>query len=111
MNKHLHRTLAVLNGALMLAVTSAPAVAAPPPGYCDVVVCNKLERFTLSPWSMVKDKFGESCFPALLAKEDAVVGKQLSAESRWYQGSFNPTKKSVSRVKEVKTCTPEPSAK
>lgn len=78
--------------------------ASPPKGYCDVTVCNKLERFTLSPWSMIKDKMGEQCLPALIGKEDAVVGKILDSNSRWYQGSFNPTKKSVTRVKEVHEC-------
>lgn len=98
--KKLHVVLAALAIA-----ASASAVAAPPPGYCDVEVCNKLERFTLDPISMFKDKFGESCQTVLLGKQDAVVGKQLSSESRWYQGSFNPTKKSVTRVKTVKACT------
>lgn len=94
--------MAILVGAL-----PAISVAAPPPGYCDVTVCNKLERFTLSPWSRMKDSFGESCFPAVLGKSDAIAGNELTRESRWYQGSFNPTKKSVTRVKEVGDCTPE----
>lgn len=95
----------------MLPVTLAShSFAAPPPGYCDVRVCNKLERLTLDPWKMAKDSFGEMCQPALLGKEDAVVGKVLSSSSRWYQGSFNPTKKSVTRVKEVRACTPEEKA-
>lgn len=94
---------------LFLALMLAPlmASAAPPPGYCDVQVCNKLERFTLDPWKMAKDKFGEVCQPALLAKADAVAGKKLDSSSRWYQGSFNPTKSSVTRVKSVGACTPE----
>lgn len=83
-------------------VVASAASAKPPAGYCDVEVCNKLERFSLDPWSMLKDNLGEQCLPALLGKEDAVVGKILSSESRWYQGSFNPTKKSVTRVKSVK---------
>lgn len=83
------------------------AHAAPPPGYCDVQVCNKLERVTFSPWNMVKDRMGETCMPALLAKPDAVAGKMLNSSSRWYQGSFNPTKSSVTRVKSVGACTPE----
>lgn len=95
----------------MLPVTLAShSFAAPPPGYCDVRVCNKLERLTLDPWKMAKDSFGEMCQPALLGKEDAVVGKVLSSSSRWYQGSFNPTKKSVTRVKGVRACTPEEKA-
>ena len=72
---------------------------------CNVEVCNKLERFTLSPWSMLKDQMGEQCMPSILSEKDAVVGKVLSSGSRWYQGnSFNPTKKSVSRVKKVNKC-------
>lgn len=31
----------------------------------------------------------------------AVEGNVLSSETRWYQGSFNPTKKSVTKVKSV----------
>jgi hypothetical protein len=89
-----------------LALSSFTALAAPPSGYCEVEVCNKLERFSLSPWKHLKDKIGESCTPGILARQDAVVGKELSSESRWYQGGFNPTKKSVSRVKAVKVCTP-----
>ena len=80
------------------------ALASPPPGYCEVTVCNKLERFTLNPWSKFKDSMGETCSPALLGKQDAVVGKALTSESRWYQGSFNPTKKSVTRVESVGAC-------
>lgn len=72
---------------------------------CDVELCNKLERLTLNPWSMLKDNFGESCFTAKIPKEDAVEGKVLASESRWYQGSvINPTKKSVTRVKKVIAC-------
>ena len=88
------------------ALISMSAVAAPPSGYCDVTVCNKLERFTLNPWSMVKDSIGEQCTPALLEKKDAVVGNVLDSGTRWYQGSsINPTKKSVTRVKEVRQCS------
>lgn len=90
---------------ICLLLFSVSAFAAPPAGYCDVKVCNKLERFTLSPWSAIKDSIGEQCMPAILAKEDSVVGKILDSSSRWYQGSFNPTKKSVTRVAEVKQCT------
>lgn len=72
---------------------------------CKVVVCNKLERFTLDPWSMIKDSMGETCFEGTLSSLEAVPGKVLSSESRWYQGSsINPTKKSVTRVKEILNC-------
>jgi len=76
-----------------------------PKGYCEVVVCNKIERFSLDPFSHFKDKLGETCFGTIIGQEDAVVDKVLTEESRWYQGqSINPTKKSVTRVKEVKSC-------
>lgn len=81
-----------------------PAFAEVPSGYCEVIVCNKLERFTLSPWSAVKDKMGEQCFGTVLEKSEAVPGKILDSSTRWYHGSFNPTKKSVTRVKKVLTC-------
>ncbi|ADM80158.1 hypothetical protein phiAS5_ORF0315 [Aeromonas phage phiAS5] len=72
---------------------------------CRVKVCNKLERFSLSIWSHMKDKMGETCFEAMLPKSEAVVDKVLDSESRWYQGSsINITKKSVTRVKEVYSC-------
>jgi len=72
---------------------------------CDVQVCNKLERFTLDPFSMLKDSLGEMCMEATIDSKDAIKGKELSSESRWYQGSnFNPTKRSVTRVKEVYEC-------
>lgn len=91
---------------LMICALPIIAHAAPPPGYCEVTVCNKLERLTLSPWKMMKDSMGESCQPSLLGIEDAQAGKKLSSSSRWYQGSFNPTKASVTRVKSVGACTP-----
>lgn len=100
-------SLALATTLAALAIAPSVASAAPPPGYCDVTVCNKLERMTLSPTKWFKDKIGETCQPALLAKEDAVEGKKLDSTSKWYQGSFNPTKASVTRVKTVKTCTPE----
>lgn len=105
----MNRTFASRHTLILLAAlvfAPAAAIAAPPPGYCEVTVCNKLERVTLSPWKAMKDKMGETCQPALLGQADAVAGKQLSSESRWYQGSFNPTKSSVNRVKSVGTCTP-----
>lgn len=72
---------------------------------CDVKICNKLERFTLSPWKMMKDNMGEQCFQMQLPKSQAVVDKVLSDDSRWYQGrSFNPTKRSVTRVRQVYGC-------
>lgn len=67
-----------------------------------VRICNKIERFSLSIMSHIKDSMGESCFVTKIPAEDAVVGKVLSEESRWYQGSsINPTKSSVTRVTEV----------
>jgi len=72
---------------------------------CRVQVCNKIERFSLSIWSHMKDSMGETCFEASLPKSEAVAGKVLDSQSRWYQGrSINPTKKSVTRVKKVISC-------
>ena len=72
---------------------------------CEVKVCNKLERFTLDLGSLLGDYLGETCFNVVLPKSQAVVGAVLSSESRWYQGStINPTKRSVTRVKEVYSC-------
>lgn len=71
---------------------------------CKVVVCNKLERFTLSISNMIKDSWGETCMETYVPKELAVKDTILSSDSRWYQGSFNPTKKSVTRVSEVLSC-------
>lgn len=71
---------------------------------CEVEVCNKLSRFSLNPWSHLKDKIGETCFPVTMRKKDAVVGSVLDSQTRFYQGSFNPTKKSVTRVKRVISC-------
>ncbi|AUE22710.1 hypothetical protein Ah1_00190 [Aeromonas phage Ah1] len=72
---------------------------------CKVKVCNKLERFSLSIWSHMKDKMGQTCFDVILPKSEAVVDKVLDSESRWYQGSsINVTKRSVTRVKEVYSC-------
>jgi hypothetical protein len=50
--------------ALLLLLTATTVQAAPPSGYCDVTVCNKLERFTLDPWKRMKDSWGEQCMPA-----------------------------------------------
>lgn len=71
---------------------------------CEVKICNKLERFTLHPTSIIKDHFGKSCYETKMPQSEAVVGKKLSSNSRWYQGSFNPTKKSVTRIKSVGKC-------
>lgn len=72
---------------------------------CKVEVCNKIERFSLSIWSHMKDSMGETCIDTVIPKNDAQVGNILSEESRWYQGSsINPTKKSVTRVAQVYKC-------
>lgn len=71
---------------------------------CKVQVCNKIERFSLNPMSHIRDSIGESCADVIVPKEEAIVGRQISTESRWYQGSFNPTKESVTRVKQVYQC-------
>lgn len=72
---------------------------------CEVKVCNKLERFTLNITKKLMDSMGEQCFTLTLPKEEAQVGKVLSSDSRWYQGSsFNPTKKSVTRIKRLLKC-------
>lgn len=82
---------------------SIPALAAEKT--CKVTVCNKIERFSLSPWSHMKDSMGKTCFVAIIPASEAVVDHILSSDSRWYQGSsINPTKKSVTRVAEVHTC-------
>ena len=89
---------------ILLVLLSTSAIANPK-GYCEVEVCNKLERLTFSFSKWVSDQIGEQCFDVVIPKKDAVVGKVLKSESRWYQGSsFNPTKKSVTRVSEVKGC-------
>ena len=85
----------------VLLLISTAALAEP---MCEVKVCNKLERFTLSPKSMIKDHMGKSCYETKMPKSEAVVGKKLASNSRWYQGSFNPTKKSVTRIKSVGKC-------
>ena len=88
---------------VLLAMLSFGAIAEE---MCRVKVCNKIERFSLSIWSHMKDGMGESCFETVLPKSESVVDKELSSESRWYQGSgaINPTKRSVTRVKEVHSC-------
>lgn len=72
--------------------------------FCKVKVCNKLQRVTLDPWKWAKDQMGEHCFYTTMPKSDAIVGKVLDSQSRWYQGSFNPTKRSVTKIKEVGNC-------
>jgi hypothetical protein len=72
---------------------------------CKVRICNKIERFTLSIGNMISDQLGETCSDIIMPKAEAVPGKVLSSESRWYQGShINPTKKSVTRVDSIIKC-------
>ena len=71
---------------------------------CEVQICNKLKRFTLSIRKYLNDKFGEVCFDSMIPKENAIEGKELSSESKWYQGSINPTKRSVTYIKKVYRC-------
>lgn len=72
---------------------------------CKVVVCNKIERFSLDIWSHVKDAMGETCMEVVIPKRQAIEGEKLTDESRWYQGSsFNPTKRSITRVNKVLKC-------
>lgn len=72
---------------------------------CSVVICNKISRFSLNVVSHIKDKMGETCFDAIIPKEQANVGSILNSESRWYQGkSINPTKKSITKIKQVNMC-------
>ena len=86
----------------MLLSTSFMAQAEP---MCQVKICNKLSRFSLDPFKHLKDHMGKVCFDAVLPQSQAVKGKEISSESRWYQGSFNPTKKSVTYVDQVKSCS------
>lgn len=71
---------------------------------CQVTACNKIERFSINPMAHLRDSFGETCFEITLPKDQAIVDRELAADSRWYQGSFNPTKKSVTLVKSVHQC-------
>lgn len=72
---------------------------------CKVQACNKIERFSLNPFSHLRDSLGETCLDAIITKSQAVVGNVLSEESRWWQGSsINPTKKSVTRVTKIYKC-------
>jgi hypothetical protein len=90
--------------ALVAAAFATTSVFAQAPQTCNVQLCNKLSRWSLDPFSHIKDKMGEQCFNVVLPKNEAVVGNVLASESRWYQGSFNPTKKSVTKVKQVYSC-------
>lgn len=89
---------------ILFSLISSSAFAVVPDGYCEVIVCNRLERFSLNPFKHMQDSMGEVCTPSIIDKQSAVVGKVLDSNSRWYQGSFNPTKKSVTRVKSVGAC-------
>lgn len=90
---------------LTLAPTESAHGMKPVEQICRVEVCNKISRFSLSPWSHIKDKMGETCFEVILPKSEAHEGNVLDSESRWYQGkSLNPTKKSVTKVKRVYEC-------
>ena len=72
---------------------------------CDVRICNKISRFSIDPWSHMKDHFGKVCFNIQMPQSEAVIGKVLDSESRWYQGSsINPTKKSVTTIDSIGTC-------
>lgn len=90
--------------AIMFSVSTQAAVETEPTKMCRVEVCNKLERVTLSISKWISDSMGETCFEITMPKSEAIPGSVLSSESRWYQGSFNPTKKSVTRVNRVMEC-------
>jgi hypothetical protein len=72
--------------------------------FCKVKVCNKIERFSLSISSHINDSLGKECIDVVIPKKDAKVGQIIKSDSRWYQGSFNPTKKSVTRVSKIYSC-------
>lgn len=74
------------------------------PVMCEVRICNRIERLSLNLWSHFKDSLGETCFNVIMPQSEAVVGKELSSESRWYQGKFNPTKRSVTTINEIYQC-------
>jgi len=90
--------------ALVVAAFATTSAFAQIPQTCNVQLCNKLSRWSLDPFKHIQDKMGEQCFGAVLPKSEAVVGNVLASDSRWYQGSFNPTKKSVTKVKQVYSC-------
>lgn len=96
------KTLILIVLALMACSVQADELDQP---MCKVRICNKIERFTLSIGSMISDELGETCSDIIMPKAEAVPGKVLSSESRWYQGSsINPTKKSVTRVDSIIKC-------
>ena len=100
--KFTHRiAIAVLALSVMVPIASAQTQ---PTKMCNVQVCNKLSRWSLDPFKHIQDKMGEQCFNTMLPQSEAVVGNVLASDSRWYQGSFNPTKKSVTKVKQVFNC-------
>lgn len=89
----------------LLAVNQAQASTDLNQPMCRVEICNKIERFTLSLGNIIGDAMGEKCDVVIMPKSEAVIGRVLSSESRWYQGSsINPTKKSVTRVSQVLEC-------
>jgi len=91
--------------AATLIVSCAPVTPTFAEELCKVQVCNKLERFTFDIGSLIMDELGETCSEAIIEKHYAKEGKELSSESRWYQGSsINPTKRSVTRVNKVYSC-------
>lgn len=75
-----------------------------PVGYCEVEICNKLKRISLDLWSHLKDEMGKVCMPGVVPKDKAVQGLEIDSKSKWYQGTFNPTKRSVTYVIKVYTC-------
>lgn len=74
---------------------------------CKVRICNKIERFSLSIMSHIKDSVGEKCDEVIMPEKLVLgrEGEELSSESRWYQGSsINPTNKSVTRLDSIIRC-------
>ena len=75
-----------------------------PVGYCEVEICNKLKRISLDLWSHLKDEMGKVCMPGVVPKDKAVQGLEIDSKSKWYQGTFNPTKRSVTYVNKIYAC-------
>lgn len=94
----------ILAVCILTTVQTQAAVEVEPTKMCRVEICNKLERVTLSISKWVSDSMGETCFEVTMPQSEAIPGKVLDSQSRWYQGSFNPTKKSVTRVSRVLEC-------
>lgn len=95
----------IISALIILAFLIADAKAAQPQEVCTIRVCNKLSRISFSVVKLIKDEIGETCFDVVTTKENAVPGKVLDSQSRWWQGrSFNPTKRSVTRVTKVYGC-------